>query len=105
MMGPNTDLYRYLANPAVKKDLVKLKFRTTVQEGLAAVGLIMLACSFLGIVYGAYGVYPSRHHHEPHDPDPAIVLNSTCALVVSLILLAARFCSRNCYLLDPGRGC
>ena len=29
----------------------------------------------------------------------------TCALVVSLILLAARLCSRHCYLLDPGRGC
>ena len=37
--------------------------------------------------------------------NPAIVLYSTSALVVSLILLAARFCSRNCYLLDPGRGC
>jgi hypothetical protein len=104
MTGPNTDLYCYLADPAVKKRLVKLKFRTTLQEGLALLAIILLACSVLGIVYGTYGVYPSRHSRQIHDPDPAIVRYSTCALVVSLILLAGRFCSRNCYLLDPGRG-
>jgi hypothetical protein len=105
MIGPNTDLYRYLANPDVKKGLVRLKFRAPFHERLATVALILLACSVLGIVYGAYGVYPSRHYQEPHDPNPAIVVCSTCALVVSLILLAGRFCSRTCYLLDPGRGC
>ena len=104
-MRANTDLYRYLVDPAVKGRLLKLKFRTTLQEGLGGVGLILLACSVLGIVYGAYGVCPSRHDYEPHDPDPAIVRDSTCALVFSVILLAGRLCSRNCYLLDPGRGC
>ncbi|MCX6924366.1 MAG: hypothetical protein NT154_14300 [Verrucomicrobia bacterium] len=104
MMGPNTDACGYLADPAVKQRLVKLKFRTPLQDGLAFVAFLLLACSILGIVYGAYGVFPARHYHEIHDPDPVIVRYSTGALVVSLILLAWRFCSRNCYLLDPSRG-
>jgi len=109
-MGPNTDPYRYLADPAVKGRLVKLKFWTRLEDGLAKVGLILLAGSVLGIVFGTLGFYPNRHGFSPfhrHDftPDPVMVRYCACALVVSLILLAARLCSRHCYLLDPGRGC
>ena len=107
MIGPTTDLYRYLADPAAKERLVKLKFRTRLQEGLAFVAVILLACSILGIVCGTYGLYPSRRSLFPpnYDPDPGLVRYSTGALVISLILLAARFCSWNCYLFNPARGC
>jgi hypothetical protein len=111
MMEPDTDLYRYLGDPAIKGRLVKLKFWTRLEDGLAKVGLVLLAGSVLGIVFGTSGLYPNRHTSSPfHDhqignPDPAMVRFCTCALVVSVILLAARLCSRHCYLLDPGRGC
>jgi hypothetical protein len=110
MMEPNTDLYRYLADPAVKERLVKLKFWTRLEDGLAKVAIILLAGSVLGIVFGTLGLYPNRHSLSPfHDhqignPDPAKVQHCTIALAVSLILLAVRFCSRHCYLLDPSRG-
>ena len=110
MMEPNPDLSRYLADPAVKERLVKLRFWTSLEDGLSKVGLMLLAGSVLGIVFGTLGFYPNRHGFSPfhrHDftPDPVMVRYCTCALVVSLILLAARLCSRHCYLLDPGRGC
>ena len=57
MMGPNTDLYRYLADPAVKERLVKLKFWTRLEDGLAKVALMLLAGSVLGIVFGTLGFY------------------------------------------------
>ena len=89
--------------------LVKLKFWTKVEDGLAKVAVILLAGSVLGIVFGTTGLYPHRDRLYPHrhnyNPDPAMVQFCTCALVLSLILLAARLCSRHCYLLDPGRGC
>jgi hypothetical protein len=110
MMEPNTDLYRYLADPAVKERLVKLKFWTRLEDGLAKVAIMLLAGSVLGIVFGTLGFYPNRHgsspfHRQYSNPDPVMVRYCTCTLVVSLILLAVRLCSRHCYLFDPGRGC
>src|SRR5512137_764758 len=100
MMEPNPDLCRYLADPAVKERLVKLKFWTRLEDGLAKVAVILLAGSVLGIVSGTTGFYPHRDslypHHHNYDPDTVMVRYCTCALVVSLILLAARLCSRHC---------
>ena len=110
MMEPNTDLCRCQADPAVKKRLVKLKFRTRLEEGLKleeglnTAGSILLVFSVVGILCGAFG-FQNPRTQRIHDPDPAVVRYATGALLVSLILLAARFCFRNCYLVDPRRGC